>query len=301
MVAQRECPRHRDGDAWPRGRSWSGRLRWRAVDGVGRVIIRVEGLKKSFGDQEVLCGVDFDIRRGEFLAIVGPSGGGKTVLLEVLIRNLKPDGGRILVIHPDEPDGDLVDMAGLDELTFDKLLAQTAIVFQQDALYSASVFENIALTLRETLHLDEEEIDRRVREALAAVDLPVTPEMLNTHRDELSGGMRKRVAIARALAVKPSAMAYDDPTAGLDPARAGLIHDLIAQAHAQLGARGRPQTTLVITHDKDLLRRFKPRVLMLCEGRVRFDGPWAEFESSEDPLIRPYVSEMPRLHLRQRA
>jgi len=271
------------------------------VDDLGRVIIRVEGLRKSFGDQEVLRGVTFDIRRGEFLAIVGPSGGGKTVLLEILIRNQKPDGGRILVIHPDDPDGDLVDMAALDEQTFDKLLAQTAIVFQQDALYSASVFENVALTLRETLHLDEEEIERRVREALEAVDLPVTPEMLNKHRDELSGGMRKRVAIARALAVRPRAMAYDDPTAGLDPARANMIHDLIARAHAQFGTRGRSQTTLVITHDKDLLSRFKPRVVMLCDGHVRFDGPWEEFEHSEDALIRPYVSEMPRLHLRQRA
>jgi len=163
------------------------------------------------------------------------------------------------------------------------------------------VYENIALTLRETLRLDEEEIRHRVREALAAVDLPATQEMLDTHRDELSGGMRKRVAIARALAVRPRAMAYDDPTAGLDPARASLIHDLIWRAHEQLGARGRPQTTLVITHDKDLLQRFKPRVVMLSEGRVCFDGPWEEFEHSQDPLILPYVSEMPRLHRRRRA
>jgi phospholipid/cholesterol/gamma-HCH transport system ATP-binding protein len=271
------------------------------VNSLGRVILRVEGLRKSFGDQEVLRGVDFEIRRGEFVALVGPSGAGKTVLLEILIRNLEPDEGRVLVIHPDHPHGGLVDMAGLDEETFDKLLEQTAIVFQQDALYSASVFENVALTLRETLHLDEEEVQRRVREALEAVDLPVTPDMLSKHRDELSGGMRKRVAIARALAVRPRAMAYDDPTAGLDPARAGKIHDLIARAHAQLGAGGRPQTTLVITHDKDLLRRFKPRVVMLSEGSVRFDGPWEEFGNSQDPLIRPYVSEMARLHLRQRA
>lgn len=268
------------------------------MDQLGRVIIRVEGVRKSFGDQEVLRGIDFDIRRGEFLAIVGPSGGGKTVLLEILIRNLMPDAGRVLVIHPDDPDGDLVDMAGLDREAFDRLLAQTAIVFQQDALYSSTVFENVALMLRETLRLDEEEIRRRVREALEAVDLPATPEMLNKHRDELSGGMRKRVAIARALAVQPRAMAYDDPTAGLDPARARLIHDVIGRAHAQVG--GRPQTTLVITHDKDLLRRFKPRVVMLGEGRVLFDGPWEEFETSQDPLIRPYMSEMPRLHLRRR-
>jgi len=270
------------------------------LDDVGRVIIRVEGLRKSFGDQEVLRGVDFDIRRGEFLAIVGPSGAGKTVLLEILIRSMKPDGGRILVIHPDDPDGELVDLAGLDEETFNRLLEQTAIVFQQDALYSASVFENIALMLRETLHLDEEEILRRVRGALKDVDLPATPEMLNMQRDELSGGMRKRVAIARALAVRPRAMAYDDPTAGLDPARASLIHDLIGRAHAQLGVQGRPQTTLVVTHDKDLLRRFKPRVVMLAEGSVRFDGPWEDFERSRDPLIRPYAAEMDRLQLHRR-
>ena len=272
------------------------------MDELGRVIIRVEELRKSFGDQEVLRGVDFDVRRGEFLAVVGTSGCGKTVLLELLIRNLEPDGGRILVVHPDDDgDGELVDLAGLDEETFDRLLMRTAVVFQQDALYSTTVYENIALTLRETFGLDEEEIDERVRNALAAVDLPVTQDLLDKERDDLSGGMRQRVAIARALAVRPRAMAYDDPTAGLDPTRASMIHDLIWRAHEQLGANGRRQTTIVITHDKDLLRRFQPRIIMLCEGRVCFDGPWKEFERSDDPRIEPYVSEMPKLHRRRRA
>jgi phospholipid/cholesterol/gamma-HCH transport system ATP-binding protein len=270
------------------------------VDELGRVIIRVEELHKSFGSQEVLRGVDFEVRRGEFVAVVGPSGCGKTVLLELLIRNLEPDGGRILVVHPDD-DGELVDLAGLDEETFDRLLMRTAVVFQQDALYSTTVYENIALTLRETFGLDAEEIDERVRDALAAVDLPVTRDMLDKERDDLSGGMRKRVAIARALAVRPRAMAYDDPTAGLDPTRASMIHDLIWRAHEQLGAGGHPQTTIVITHDKDLLRRFKPRIVMLYEGRVCFDGPWEEFERSDDERIEPYVNEMPKLHRRRHA
>lgn len=271
------------------------------MDELGRVIIRVEGLHKSFGAQEVLRGVDFEVRRGEFVAIVGTSGCGKTILLELLIRNLKPDGGRILVVDPDDDDGELVDLAELDEETFDRLLVRTAVVFQQDALYSTTVYENIALTLRETLRLDEAEIDERVRHSLEAVDLPSTRDMLDKERDDLSGGMRKRVAIARALAVRPRAMAYDDPTAGLDPARASMIHDLIWRAHEQLGAGGRPQTTIVITHDKDLLHRFKPRILMLHEGRICFDGPWEEFEHSTDPRIEPYVNEMPALQRRRRS
>ncbi len=260
---------------------------------AGRVVISVEDLHKGFDGHEVLRGVSVEIRRGECVAIVGRSGAGKTVLLELLIGALTPDRGRILVPHPDRPDGPLVDMAQLDEEELDRVRAQTAVVFQQDALYSTTVHENIALALRETLRLPEPEIERRVREALAEVGLPPSPAMLKTRRDELSGGMRKRVAIARALALRPRAIAYDDPTAGLDPSRAGAIHELIWKAHQSLGAPGSRQTTLVITHDKDLLRRFEPRVVMLEEGRVFFDGPWSQFKASDSPNIRPYFDLTP--------
>ena len=212
----------------------------------GRVVLRVENLHKGFPDNPVLRGVSFEIRRGECVALVGGSGAGKTVLLELLIGAMKPDQGRILVPHPDVVDHPLVDASELDEDQFDRVLSNSAVVFQQDALYSATVYENIALALRETLRLPEAEIARRAHEALAEVGLPPTDAMLRTHRDELSGGMRKRVAIARALAARPRAIAYDDPTAGLDPARAAAIHELIWKAHQSLGAPGSNQTTLVI-------------------------------------------------------
>ena len=262
---------------------------------VAPTVLRVEGLHKAFDGHEVLRGVDLEIRRGECVALVGQSGAGKTVLLEHLVGAMTPDRGRILVPHPDRPEDPLVDMAELDDDEIDRVRSQTAVVFQQDALYSGTVHENIALALRETHHLPDFEIEERIHESLTEVGLPPTPTLLNKHRDKLSGGMRKRVAIARALALRPVAIAYDDPTAGLDPARASAIHELIWKAHQTLGAPGFRQTTLVITHDKDLLRRFEPRVVMLEEGRVFFDGPWTEFCASDSPVIRPYFDLPPSL------
>lgn len=258
-----------------------------------RVILRVEDLHKSFGTNHVLQGVGFEVRRGELVAVVGPSGAGKTVLLELVIGTMRPDRGRVLVLA--DPEGELVDLADLEEDDLRALRARTGIVFQRDALYSTTVYENIALALREIQDLAEDEIGRRVRAALEAVGLPPDERLLAKQRDELSGGMAKRVAIARALATRPVAMAYDDPTAGLDPARAGEIHDLIERTHRTLGHKGLPQTTLVITHDKDLLRRFEPRVILLDGGRIRFDGPWAAFRASDAPEIRPYLDD-PRAH-----
>jgi len=266
----------------------------------GRVVLRAEGVCKAFDGVVVLRGVDLDVRRGEFLAIVGMSGGGKTVLLEVLIGHLPPDEGRVLVPDPDAPDGALIDMADLPEEQLDLLRKKSAVVFQQDALYSTTVYENIALALREVHDLPEEEIEARARACLEEVGLGSADELLRKDRSELSGGMAKRVAIARALALRPATMLYDDPTAGLDPAHASEIHALIWRAHETLGEEGCAQTTIVVTHDKDLLRRFHPRVVMLHEGRVFFDGAWDEFEVSQSGIIRPYLDAMDVLHRRPR-
>ncbi len=259
--------------------------------------IKVEDLHKSFGTHEVLRGIDLVVHRGEMVAIVGGSGCGKTVLLEQIIGHMRPDRGRVLIADHDLPGAPLVDLATLDPEQMDGVRRHWAVVFQRNALFSGTVRENIALWLREVARLPDDEIERRARAALLAVGLD-PDEVLAVDRDRLSGGMAKRVAVARGLAMEPTIMFYDEPTAGLDPGHAARLHELIGRTHRE-DREGRPQrTTLVITHDKDLLFRLRPRVIMLHEGRVFFDGTYAQFKRSPSPVIRPYFSLMPVLHRR---
>jgi phospholipid/cholesterol/gamma-HCH transport system ATP-binding protein len=141
--------------------------------------------------------------------------------------------------------------------------------------------------------LDDAAILPRACAALEAVDLD-PDEVLERDRDELSGGMAKRVAVARALTMEPILLFFDEPTTGLDPQHATQVHALIARTHAASPGR----TTVIITHDKDLLHRLEPRVVMLHDGRVLFDGPYAAFRRSSSPIIRPYFELMPALQLR---
>jgi len=256
------------------------------------VEIRVEGLRKSFQGLRVLSGVDLEILQGDLVAIVGGSGCGKTVLLQHILGNLRPDTGRILVADHDSTGAPLRDIARLDEEEMDGLKKHWAVVFQKNALFSGSVYDNIALWLREIKRMKDAAILPIARRALESVGLSSGDELLHKHRDELSGGMAKRVALARALAMDPIVMFFDEPTTGLDPATASQIHELIGATHR----RREGTTTLIITHDKELLRRLEPRVVMLHEGRVYFDGTYGEFARSESPVIRPYFVVMPVLH-----
>lgn len=259
------------------------------------VEIRVDNLHKSFGNNVVLRGVDTTFLRGQIVAIVGGSGCGKTVLLEHLIGHMQPDRGRVWVADHESPQAPLVDLATLDDHAMDRIRIHWAVVFQRNALFSGTVYDNISLWLREVKRLDEPEIQHRSRQAVQAVGLdPDT--ILVRHRDDLSGGMAKRVAVARALAMEPLLMFYDEPTTGLDPQHATQIHQLINSTHGHDAQTKR--TTVVITHDKDLLYRLRPRVMMLHDGRVSFDGPYDAFEQSDSPVIRPYFEYMPVLQQR---
>jgi phospholipid/cholesterol/gamma-HCH transport system ATP-binding protein len=258
--------------------------------------IRIEGLHKAFGDNRVLRGVDLEVARGDLLAIVGGSGCGKTVLLHHVTGHLKPDKGRVLVADHESKDAPLVDLAGLDDEGLDRIRLHSAVVFQRNALFSGTVYENLALWPREIRRLDEAEIRQRARKALDAVSFSGDEAVMDRHRDELSGGMAKRVAVARALAMHPTLIFYDEPTTGLDPINAAGIHELIDRTQGQAAEDGGPRTSVIVTHDRDLLRRLRPRVVMLHEGRVFFDGSHAEFERSASPIIRPYFEVMPVLH-----
>ena len=262
---------------------------------LGPVEIRAEEIVKRFDDLVVLDGVNLEVRRGEIVALVGASGCGKTVLLHILTGLLEPDGGRVLVANHHEEGAPLVELTQLDTDLQDDVRLSWAVVFQRNALFSVDVRENCSWWLREHTTMSSREIDERVRSSLRAVSLDAEA-ILHKDRDELSGGMAKRVAVARALAQDPQVIFYDEPTTGLDPMNAVHIHDLIWTTHYQHGVSHRRRTSIVITHDRDLLRRVHPRIILLHEGRVAFDGPYAEFEAVATGPAHEYLQAMPVLH-----
>ncbi len=261
----------------------------------------VEGLAKAFGDKQVLRGIDLTVRQGDVVAIVGGSGCGKTVLLNHILGQLAPDTGRVWVVNHERPEAPLVDIARVDDLELAQVHRHWGVVFQRNALFSGSVLDNIALWLAEVRGLDDDQVLPIAQAALRAVSLPADAAFLATGSESLSGGMAKRLAVARALAMDPTVMFYDEPTTGLDPTSTMQIQDLIGVTHAASAPGNTPRTTLIVTHDKDLLVRLRPRIVMLHEGRVSFDGGFDAFQASASPIIRPYFDLMPALHVREPA
>jgi len=255
------------------------------------------GLEKSFGTLEVLRGVDLQVTRGQTVAVVGGSGCGKTVLMNLILGLLTPDAGTILVADHTRGGVPMRDTAALPTGALERLHGHWGVVFQRNALFSGSVLDNIGLWLRETRGLDEEHIRDIAQRVLADVRLPSTASFLEQASESLSGGMAKRLAVARALAMAPALMFYDEPTTGLDPESAAQIHELIRATQAA-PARDGQRTALIITHDKDLLARLEPRVVMLHGGGVLFDGRYGDFRQSTHPAIRPYFDLMPQLQMR---
>jgi phospholipid/cholesterol/gamma-HCH transport system ATP-binding protein len=269
--------------------------------------VRIEDLHKSFDQKPVLTGVDLSIRRGEMVAIVGGSGCGKTVLLKHITGHLHGDRGQVLVAnHSVEPSTDgtapLLDVAHATEDQLDQVREHWAVVFQRNALLTGDVFDNLAMLPRELKLMQDEQILPLARKALK--DVGLDPEtVLHRDRDMLSGGMAKRVAVARALVMDPVLVLYDEPTSGLDPEMCVQIHDLIAATHRAQPALAahRPgvvRTSIVVTHDTELLRRLQPRVVMLHGGRVLFDGSFEAFTASDDAHIAPYLAQMHVLNAR---
>jgi phospholipid/cholesterol/gamma-HCH transport system ATP-binding protein len=259
--------------------------------------IRTEDLFKSFGDKSVLRGLNLDVQRGQMVAVIGGSGGGKTTLLKLLTAQEKPDRGRAFVADHEAPGSPLIDLAKSDEKQLDRLRRHWAVVFQGNALFSGTVYDNLAFALRDLKHEDELTIRARIEQAIQSVELDVH-EDLQLNVDELSGGMAKRVAIARALVLDPILMFYDEPTSGLDPILTSEIHELIRTVHMRQPEGDVARTSIIVTHDRDLLLRLQPRIIMLHEGRIFFDGTYDAFSHSESPIIRPYYEVMPVLQQR---
>ena len=267
----------------------------------------IEDLHKAFDGKPVLEGVNLRINRGEMVAIVGGSGCGKTVLLKHITGHFIADKGRVWVAdHESGTNGQgeapLLEIGTASEDKLDEVRMHWAVVFQRNALLTGDVFDNLAMLPRELRAMTNEQILPLAVKALK--DVGLDPELvLHRSRDMLSGGMAKRVAVARALVMDPVLILYDEPTSGLDPEMCVQIHDLIKATHdtqPQIAAQrnGAVRTTIVVTHDTELLRRLKPRVVMLHAGRVLFDGAFEAFVQSDDPHIAPYLSQMHMLHQR---
>lgn len=257
----------------------------------------IEALYKQFGRNKVLRGVDLEICRGEMVAIVGGSGCGKTVLLNHILGLLSPDKGRVLVRDHAQSDSPIIDLSIFeDQLELDRLHTHWGVVFQKNALFSGTVLDNIGLFLREVKNYKIADVQPIAKGVLKAVGLPTDASFLNTDVESLSGGMAKRLAVARALSMEPIVIFYDEPTTGLDPTSANQIHELISSTHQNIGPDSRKTTTVIITHDKDLLTRLRPRTIMLHDGRILFDGSYDEFSHVRSAIIQPYFDLMPILH-----
>jgi phospholipid/cholesterol/gamma-HCH transport system ATP-binding protein len=239
-------------------------------------MIHLEGVRKAFGSQVVLKDVDFDVKEGETVALLGPSGTGKSVTLKTIIGLIRPDAGTVLV---DEENVWQLDRHGL------KAMRQgIGYVFQYGALFdSIDVFENIRLGLTDqSQYGDLGFAGDRVAECLRLVNL--APEVAKKMPGELSGGMKKRVGIARAIAGRPKYLLWDEPTSGLDPMNADIIDALITRLDDELGA-----TSVVVTHDVRGAFRVADRVALLMEGEIVLQGTPAEFIASEHPKVRAFL------------
>jgi phospholipid/cholesterol/gamma-HCH transport system ATP-binding protein len=239
-------------------------------------MITIEKLNKVLSGRPVLDGVDLSVARGEVVALVGPSGTGKSVLIQHVAGLMLSDSGDVRI------DGQSIVQAGRRELN--RIRRRTGFVFQDSALLDS-------LTVRENLRLalDDRECRRnpmyasdRIAHAMDLVRLQ--GEALDRLPAQLSGGMRKRVGVARAVINMPDIILYDEPTTGLDPRNVSAINELIVRSRDALGA-----TAIVVTHDMASLPVIADRVAFLYDGSIRFDGSPADFAESPDPLIGAFL------------
>ena len=239
-------------------------------------MIELQNVSKRFLTHVVLDGVSLQVKRGETLALLGPSGVGKSVLLKHIIGLIKPDSGDVLV------DGLRVPSLKRKELS--ELRTRIGYVFQNGALFdSMNVFENIRLGItHEEQYADTDYCSERVKECLRLVNLQ--PDVAEKMPAELSGGMRKRVGIARAIAGKPSYLLYDEPTSGLDPLNADVIDSLIERLQQELGV-----TSVVVTHDVRGSFRVADRIALLWQAKIRTVGTAEEILASRDPAVQQFL------------
>jgi phospholipid/cholesterol/gamma-HCH transport system ATP-binding protein len=237
-------------------------------------VIRVTGLRNSFGEQVIHENLDLEVRRGEIIGIVGGSGTGKTVLMRAIIGLQRYDEGEVEIFGRR--------VSGLGELEELELRRQFGVLFQNGALFSTlTVAENIEVPMREFYRIEDALMDEIAAYKIAMVGLP--PDAGPKHPSELSGGMKKRAGLARALALDPRLLFLDEPTAGLDPIGAAAFDQLILQLRDALDL-----TVFLITHDLDTLHTICDRVAVLADKRVLTVGTIDELLAFDHPWVQEY-------------
>jgi len=235
--------------------------------------IVIRDLRKTFGNQKVLNGISFQVAQGETVAVIGRSGGGKSVLLKLVIRLQMPDSGSIRVADKE--------MTKVDEKQLTEVRKKIGFLFQQAALYdSLTVEENVAFPLSRHSELSVEEQGKRVRELLGEVGMDQDREKMPS---QISGGMQKRVGLARALALDPEILLFDEPTAGLDPITAAEIGKLIVELEQK-----RQMSAVVVTHDVHGAKAYSDRMVLLHKGSSQAEGSFDELEHSNDEVVSQF-------------
>lgn len=241
---------------------------------MAEAVISLRQLNITFGTHTVLDNIDLDVYKGETLAVLGPSGTGKSTVLRSMIGLLEPNGGQIFIQGED--------VSGLDEDGWNRLRMKMGMVFQYSALFDfLTVGENVAFGLRQHTDKSDEEIQGIVTQMLDLVGLPGTQDL---YPAELSGGMKKRVGLARAIAVNPEIVLYDEPTAGLDPIMSRNISRLIKKTQEQLRV-----TSVLVTHDMQSAFYAADRVAMLYEGHIVAIGTAEEMKNSTNPIVKAFI------------
>lgn len=237
-------------------------------------VISIKGLCKAFGDNKVINGFDFDLKRGENVVVLGKSGSGKSVLIKLIIGLMKPDQGSIEVFK------DKVESLNTSQL--DEMRVKVGFLFQSNALYdSMTVRENLEFPLRRhRKKTSKEEVNKLVMEALTNVGLPQTVDMMPS---ELSGGMRKRIALARTLILKPEIILYDEPTTGLDPITGKEISHLMLDIQKKYNT-----SSIIISHDINCVKIVANRIVMLIDGICYATGTYNELENSTDTRVKQF-------------
>ncbi len=243
---------------------------------ANNAVIEVRHLQKSFGTQEVLKDISFDLFAGENLVMLGKSGTGKSVIIKCIVRLIQADSGLIKIFDKD--------VSTLNRVELIYLREKIGFLFQSGALYdSMTVKQNLEFPLRRlTQPLTEDEINEKVLEVLAHLEMSNT---LNKMPSQLSGGMRKRISLARTIIVNPLILLYDEPTTGLDPVTSSEISNLINEVKSKYKT-----SSIIITHDIKCASITADRVIMLQDGAVYKEGTKAEMEAEKDPLVRSFYN-----------
>jgi len=237
-------------------------------------MIKFENVTKRFGGKAVLDGISFEVPQGETFVIVGLSGAGKSVTLKHMVQLLVPDEGVVRI-------GDDV-ISAASGLELERMRGRFGVLFQGAALLQwLSVFENVALPLREHTKMSEEEIEKTVLEKLNLLNMQ---DAADKYPSDLSGGMQKRVGLARAIVMNPEIILYDEPTSGLDPVTSRLIDGLIENLRNELGI-----TSVVVTHDLHSALAIGSRIMMIDGGKIVENAVPHKFIESKNETVQRFL------------